>query len=301
MLFNSYSFLFLFLPATLLLFHYLRRQHSWMAALSVVSVLSLVFYATWDPRYLALLLPSMAFNYALGEILARTRQRVWLIVGIAANLGVIGWFKYSHFLYVNLTGAAEAPSFLRDIALPLGISFITFQKIAYLVDIWRGHPRATSFMRFAFFVLFFPQLIAGPIVLFRNIDRQVGHGPRTEPRYRAMVSVGVMLFAIGLFKKVIFADSMGHFADHVFAFAARPDYYLTPNDAWLGALTYSLQLYFDFSGYSDMAIGLGLFFGIRLPINFYSPYKPADHRFLAALAHHLVAVLPRLCLHPPWW
>ena len=212
MLFNSYRFIFVFLPVTLLLFHGLRR-YSWMAALTAVSLLSLVFYALWDPRYLALLLPSLLINYGLGEVLARTRRREWLWLGIALNLAVIGWFKYSLFFYVNLTGGAEAPSFMRDIALPLGISFITFQKIAYLVDIWRGYPKAVSFRRFAFFVLFFPQLIAGPIVLFRNLDRQVAHGPRSEAGYRSATYLGVMLSAIGLFKKVVFADSLGYFAD----------------------------------------------------------------------------------------
>ena len=171
MLFNSYPFLVAFLPAVLLAFH-LGRRVTRRLALGVVSVLSLLFYGLWDPRYLALLVPSLVINYALGEILAETRQRAWLIAGIAANLAVIGWFKYSAFFYVAATGIAP-PDFMRGIVLPLGISFITFQKIAYLVDIWRGYPKAASFDRFAFFVLFFPQLIAGPIVLFRNIDRQI--------------------------------------------------------------------------------------------------------------------------------
>lgn len=275
MLFNSYFFLCVFLPAALAAFHLLRRE-SWPKALAAVSVLSLVFYASWDARYLALLVPSLAINYWLGDTIARTRHRragrVWLVAGIAANLAVISWFKYSLFFYVNLSGGAEAPDFLRDIALPLGISFITFQKIAYLVDVWRGHPKASSFGRFAFFVLFFPQLIAGPIVLFRNLDRQVGRGPRTGARYRAMAYFGLILFAIGLFKKVIFADGLGYFADTVFAFASEQPSALSPADAWLGALTYSLQLYFDFSAYSDMAIGIGFMFGFRLPTNFNSPY-----------------------------
>jgi D-alanyl-lipoteichoic acid acyltransferase DltB (MBOAT superfamily) len=276
-LFNSYFFLFAFLPTALAAFHLLRRE-SWTRALAAVSVLSLIFYASWDPRYLALLVPSLLINYWLGEQIARTRNthpgRVWLVAGIAANLAVIGWFKYSLFFYVNLTGGAAAPDFLRDIALPLGISFITFQKIAYLVDIWRGHPKASSFSRFAFFVLFFPQLIAGPIVLFRNLDRQVGRGPRTASRYRSMAYFGLILFAIGLFKKAIMADGIAYFADTIFAFAAEQPT-LRPSDAWLGALTYSLQLYFDFSAYSDMAIGIGFMFGFRLPTNFNSPYQAA--------------------------
>jgi D-alanyl-lipoteichoic acid acyltransferase DltB (MBOAT superfamily) len=272
MLFNSYSFLFLFLPVALVVFHLLRNR-SWPLALAAVGVLSLIFYATWDPRYLALLIPSLVVNYWLGEVLARTRKRIWLWIGIAANLAVIGWFKYSLFFYVTATGGAAAPEFLRDIALPLGISFITFQKIAYLVDIWRGHPQASSFGRFAFFVLFFPQLIAGPIVLFRNLDRQVARGPRRAAAYRTAFYGGVTVFAIGLFKKVVLADSLGHFADQLFAFAGDPQFGLRTNDAWLTALTYSLQLYFDFSAYSDMAIGLGWMFGFRLPTNFNSPYQ----------------------------
>jgi D-alanyl-lipoteichoic acid acyltransferase DltB (MBOAT superfamily) len=272
-LFNSYFFLFAFLPTALISFHLLRRE-SWPRALAAVAVLSLVFYASWDPRYLALLVPSLLVNYWLGETLARTRNRAWLWIGVAANLAVIGWFKYSLFFYVNLTGGADAPEFLRDIALPLGISFITFQKIAYLVDIWRGHPKASSFGRFAFFVLFFPQLIAGPIVLFRNLDRQVGRGPRAETRYRSMMFFGLILFAIGLFKKVLFADGLGYFADTIYGFASEAPA-VRPADAWLGALAYSLQLYFDFSAYSDMAIAIGLMFGFRLPTNFNSPYQAA--------------------------
>ena len=272
MLFNSYSFLFLFLPVTLMAFHWLRR-YSFRAGLAAVALLSLVFYGSWDARYLMLLVPSLVINYWLGNTIQRTRSVGWLWFGIAANLAVIAWFKYSLFFYRTATGGAEAPEFLRDIALPLGISFITFQKIAYLVDVWRGYPPATGFLRFAFFVLFFPQLIAGPIVLFRNLDRQVGKGPRSEARYRLAIYAGLMLFTVGLFKKVVFADSLGYFADELFAFAATPGVGLRASDAWLSALTYSLQLYFDFSAYSDMAIGLGWMFGFRLPTNFNSPYR----------------------------
>ena len=271
MLFNSYAFIFVYLPTVLVAFH-LGRQVSWRLALGLVSVCSLVFYGMWDPRYLALLVPSLVINYAFGEILARTRQRAWLIAGVAANLAVIGWFKYSAFFYTTATGQ-EPPDFIRGIVLPLGISFITFQKIAYLVDIWRGHPKAQSFDRFAFFVLFFPQLIAGPIVLFRHIDRQIRHLRHDNALFRASFQLGLILFAIGLFKKVVIADSMATFADGVFRFAGRPETHVGFLDGWIGAVTYSLQLYFDFSGYSDMAIGLGRMFGFRLPVNFNSPYQ----------------------------
>ena len=272
MLFNSYLFLFGFLPITLTAFH-VARLWSRRVALDLVAAASLFFYGYWDPRYLALLIPSLVINYWLGEQIARTRRRAWLVVGVAANLAVIAWFKYSLFFYLTATRGAAPPDFLRGIALPLGISFITFQKIAYLVDIWRGHPKAETFDRWAFFVLFFPQLIAGPIVLFRNIDRQIRRNRGGGAYFRAAFQFGLMLFAIGLFKKVVIADSLAPYADDVFRFAARRDADLTPADAWIGALAYSLQLYFDFSGYSDMAIGLGRMFGFRLPVNFRSPYQ----------------------------
>ena len=271
MLFNSYAFIFVFLPAVLIAFH-VMRLHSRRLALGAVSVLSLIFYGMWDPRYLWLLIPSLLINYALGEVLSRTRQRGWLIFGVAANLAVIGWFKYSAFFYTTATGSLP-PDFMRGIVLPLGISFITFQKIAYLVDIWRGHPKAESFDRFAFFVLFFPQLIAGPIVLFRHIDRQISRVRHRSSLFSASFQLGLILFAIGLFKKVVIADSMAPFADGVFEFVDRPGYEVGFIDSWLGALAYSMQLYFDFSGYSDMAIGLARMLGFRLPTNFNSPYK----------------------------
>lgn len=271
MLFNSYAFIFIFLPSVLLAFH-VGRQCSRRVGLGAVSVLSLVFYGLWDPRYLFLLVPSLLINYALGEILARTRARLWLIAGVAANLAVIGWFKYSAFFYVTATGSGP-PDFMRGIVLPLGISFITFQKIAYLVDIWRGYPKAESFDRFAFFVLFFPQLIAGPIVLFRNINRQIRRARHDDALLRASFQLGLILFAIGLFKKVVIADSMTLYADGVFDYAGRPDFVIGFIDGWVGAIAYSLQLYFDFSGYSDMAIGLARMMGFRLPTNFNSPYQ----------------------------
>lgn len=270
MLFNSHLFIFGFLPAVLTMF-YIGRLKSRRVALAGVSLLSLFFYGYWDPRYLLLLIPSLLINYTLGEILAATRRRAWLITGIAANLAVIGWFKYSAFFYTVASGD-QPPDFMRGIVLPLGISFITFQKIAYLVDIWRGYPKAESLDRFAFFVLFFPQLIAGPIVLFRHIDRQIRRVRHDDRLLGASFQLGAILFAIGLFKKVVVADSLAPYADVVFGFTERQGY-IGFLDAWLGAVAYSLQLYFDFSGYSDMAIGMGRMFGFRLPINFNSPYK----------------------------
>lgn len=272
MLFNSHEFLFVFLPITLvgfLLIHLYSRR----LALAWVTGASLVFYSYWDYRYLALIIPSIIINCALGYLIARHWSRAWLIVGVTANLLAIAWFKYSLFLYIVATGNATPPDFLKNIALPLGISFFTFQQIAYLVNVWRGHEQPARLETHAFIVLFFPHLIAGPIVLYENIVSQVRRQPRVAGYLSASFRIGLLIFAIGLFKKVIVADSLAPYANAIFDFAARPDYDLSGRDAWAGAAAYTLQLYFDFSGYSDMAVGLGRMFGFRLPMNFNSPYK----------------------------
>lgn len=272
MLFNSYPFLFIFLPIVLVGFYFLHRK-SRRAALAWVTASSLVFYGYWDYHYLGLVAVSIVINCALGYQIARDRSKAWLIVGVLVNLAAIAWFKYSLFLYLSLTGGARPPEFMRDIILPLGISFFTFQQISYLVKVWRGHETPSRLETHAFIVLFFPHLIAGPIVLYENIAWQVRHRPRVKGYLAASFQVGLFIFAIGLFKKVVIADSLAPHVNAIFKFASRPDYDLPTWDAWIGASAYSLQLYFDFSGYSDMAIGLGRMFGFRLPMNFNSPYK----------------------------
>lgn len=273
MLFNSYEFLFLFLPIVLIGFHLLHLK-SRRIALAWITASSLVFYGYWDYRYIALIIPSIGINCALGHLIAHNNNRKWLMIGVAANLAVIAWFKYSLFIFLTVTRySLEAPDFLKGIVLPLGISFFTFQQIAYLVNVWRGHEEPARLETHAFIVLFFPHLIAGPIVLYENIVAQVKR-TRFKPGYfAATFSIGLLLFSIGLFKKVIVADSLAPFVNDIFKFADRTDYDLLFPDAVLGAAAYSLQLYFDFSAYSDMAIGLGLMFGFKLPINFNSPYK----------------------------
>lgn len=272
MLFNSYIFLFAFLPIVLIGFR-LLHQKSRRLALTWVTLSSLVFYGYWDYRYLALIIPSICINCALGYLIARHWSKAWLITGVAANLAVIAWFKYSLFLYLTLTGGAVAPEFLKGIVLPLGISFFTFQQIAYLVNVWRGHETPARLEVHAFIVLFFPHLIAGPIVLYENIASQVKRRPQYNDYLAASFKIGLFIFALGLFKKVVIADSLGSYVNDIFKFAAKPDYDLLSSDAIIGATGYSLQLYFDFSGYSDMAIGLGRMFGFRLPMNFNSPYQ----------------------------
>jgi D-alanyl-lipoteichoic acid acyltransferase DltB (MBOAT superfamily) len=276
MLFNSYEFLFVFLPIVAIGFHLIHLK-SRRVALGWITLGSLVFYAYWDWRYLGLIIPSVTFNWAMGHLIARTRQRAWLVAGITANLALIVWFKYALFLFLTVTAHSVAPpEIIRKVVLPLGISFFTFQQIAYLVNVYRGHQKAASFDTHAFIVLFFPHLIAGPIVLYENIVAQVHRHPRVQAYFLRSAKVGLFLLAIGLMKKVVVADSLAPFVKQIFTFAenaAKNGYELLLPDAILGAAMYSLQLYFDFSGYSDMAIGLALLFGFRLPVNFYSPYK----------------------------
>ena len=273
MLFNSHAFVFAFLPLVLLVFALLTRCEDRQAPVIWLLAASLFFYAWWNPAYLPLLLVSIGVNYTLGLQIARRRAearsgaRSLLILGVAINLGLIGYFKYAGFLADSVASVTGA-SLSFDILLPLAISFFTFQQIAYLVDVSRGQPAEPHPLRFALFVSFFPQLIAGPIVRREEMLPQFSRW-----RLRAEnVALGLFLFAFGLAKKVVIADGVAPAADAVFA-AAESGVALSPAEAWTGALAYTVQIYFDFSGYSDMAIGLARMFGIRLPINFYAPYQ----------------------------
>ncbi len=242
-------------------------------------VASMIFYSWWEPRYLPLILISVLANYTLGLLLSKTKTtsafiRLWVLrFGIAANLGALCWFKYANFFVDSGNQILGTDIHLQQILLPLAISFFTFQQIAYLVDAYRSNQSETSFQRYALFVTFFPQLIAGPIVhhkeMLPQFSRQL-YGLKLNN-----LIVGGTIFLIGLFKKVIIADGVAPYSDTVFALAAAGET-LTVLEAWTGALAYSLQLYFDFSGYSDMAIGLGKLFGLSLPLNFNSPYKSAS-------------------------
>ncbi|MCB1468000.1 MAG: MBOAT family protein [Rhizobiaceae bacterium] len=270
MLFNSYVFLGAFLPLILLGYFGLLALHR-RAALCWVVLGSLVFYGYWDVRFIPLICGSIAANYLLSRIIAKNHT-VWpLVIGVAVNLGVLGFFKYSLFV-LDVAGIAEsAPDLLRKVILPLGISFWTFQQIAYLVDVNRGRVAPAPIDAHAFSMLFFPHLIAGPILLYVNISRQYLRHSWPSGFLLRSFQVGVLIFAIGLFKKVGIADSIAPFAEPVFDRAATQT--VSPSDAWIGAIAYSLQLYFDFSGYSDMAYGLARMFGFRIPVNFLSPYK----------------------------
>jgi len=241
------------------------------AGISILVVASLIFYSYWNPKFVLLILFSITFNYLCGRSLEKTeglRARACLVLGIAVNLGLIGYFKYSNFFLENISRLAGRSFQYRDIFLPLGISFFTFQQIAYLVDCYKGLTRENKFVHYALFVAFFPQLIAGPIVHHADVIPQF----RKKRTYRINyenIAFGLCFFSLGLFKKTVIADSFSAWVADGFDSNAA----LTFLEAWGATLSYTFQIYFDFSGYSDMAIGLGYFFNIKLPTNFNSPYK----------------------------
>lgn len=278
MLFNSPVFLFAFLPLVLLGF-YLIGRFSAQAALLFLALASLFFYAWWNPKYLPLLLGLIAFNHIVNQRLihgtewwARPRtRRALLVFGLTVNLAALGYFKYCNFFLDSMNELLGTDLIFAHIMLPLGISFFTFQKIAYLVDAYRGMIREHNLLHYTVFVTFFPQLIAGPIVHHAELIPQYARR-RTFCFQHRYLAIGASIFIIGLVKKVVIADSIALYATPVFD-AANNGHVLTFFEAWGGALAYTLQLYFDFSGYSDMAIGLARMFGLRLPQNFHSPYK----------------------------
>lgn len=276
MLFNSYEFILFFLPVTLLGYFSLGKRGLYQAAIVWLVLASLFFYAWWNPVYLALILLSIAFNYFIGLQLVgdntgvKSRKRVLLVFGIGANLTLLGYFKYANFFVDNINVLLDADIVLQTIILPLAISFFTFQQISYLVDAYQNITQEHDFSHYCLFVSFFPQLIAGPIVHHKEMLPQFQQEAIFRPSY-SRLSVGMTIFIIGLFKKVMIADSIARYATEVFNAANQIT--LSFFEAWRGAFAYSFQIYFDFSGYSDMAIGLAFMFGIVLPINFNSPYK----------------------------
>lgn len=274
MLFNSLEYLFLFLPVSVAVFLVLSRSSTTEKQIYWLVLASLFFYASWKPVYLLLIVASILVNFLLGRKLAREapeRIRGWLTVGICFNLGLLGYFKYTGFFLDGLNSLGIWLIPIPEITLPLAISFFTFQQIAYLVDVSRGDCREYQFHHYALFVLFFPQLIAGPIVHHKEMMPQFDR-LRASNLLPTDFAVGTTFIAVGLFKKVVMADSLALIADPVFNVAADGGQ-LNSIDALLGTYAFSLQIYFDFSGYSDIAIGSARLFGIRLPENFRSPYK----------------------------
>jgi len=276
MLFNSYEFIFFFLPTVLFVFFAIGKRGHFSTAMAWLVVASLFFYAWWNPAYLGLILTSILFNYAIGKALSQHVQqphimRIILCLGISINLGILGYYKYANFFIDTTNQIFHTHMDVGSVLLPLAISFFTFQQIAYLIDASRGEVKEYNFLHYCLFVTFFPQLIAGPIVHHKEMMPQFAKRSIYSMKY-SNLAIGLSIFSIGLFKKVILADGIATYASPVFNSAAAG---VAPSfaDAWVGALAYTLQLYFDFSGYCDMAIGISRMFGIRLPLNFHSPYK----------------------------
>ena len=279
MLFNSYEFIFAFLPLAVAIFFVLGTfSRTW--ALSSIIVASLCFYGWWRPLNILIISPAVLVNYTLARTLqrlSRQEERVWsravLLTGIAFNVAFLGYFKYANFAVNVANDVFGRDLVLTQIILPLGISFITFQMIAFLIDVHGGRIESFSLREFFLFVLFFPQLIAGPIVHYREMMPQFR---RVSCRFeRENVSVGLTLFALGLFKKAVLADSIGPLVTPIFDQAASG----TPVSllaAWMAAIGFTMQIYFDFSGYTDMALGIARLFGIRLPQNFASPLRSSS-------------------------
>ncbi|MEO7242901.1 MAG: MBOAT family protein [Variovorax sp.] len=280
MLFNSYAFIFVFFPIVLIGFFALGKYHARTAA-GFLALASLFFYGWWSVQALPLLVGSILFNYWAGLRLTpaadrsdRSRKRM-LIFALAVDLGVLATFKYADFFIGNvndgLVAANLRPWPLLQLALPIGISFYTFTQIAFIVDCWQGKVQERSFVHYVLFVSYFPHLIAGPVLHHAQMMPQFAN-PATYRIDPDKVSLGLAIFTFGLTKKLLIADQMGPYADLVFNgvhSGVLPGLYT----AWLGVLAYTMQIYFDFSGYSDMAVGLSLCLGVRLPLNFRSPYK----------------------------
>jgi alginate O-acetyltransferase complex protein AlgI len=269
-LYNSFQFLLVFLPLCLVLYFAAARISGWLANV-VLAAMSLVFYAWWNPWNLLVIAISIAANFGIGVALRRERtnyKKLILTLGVGANLAALAFFKYTNFALTNwgiLAGHHFQP---LQIALPLGISFFTFTQIAFLVDAAREQTAELGFFRYVLFVAFFPHLIAGPIIHHSQLMPQFAQ-PGAKRWIPANVHIGIAFLTIGLFNKVIIADNCAPWANQVFDSVQAVSFL----DAWRGALAYTLQLYFDFSGYCDMAIGLAMLFNIRLPDNFNNPYQ----------------------------
>lgn len=278
MLFNSFVFIFLFLPLTLAGYFLLNRFHKYEWAKGWLVVASLYFYAFFNPSYLPIILSSIVINYSIGSALVKNtgwflaHRKILLVAGVLFNLGLLGYFKYTDFFIENINALFATSFLLKNILLPLGISFFTFQQTAFVVDCFNRKGRLPSFFDYCNFVTFFPQLIAGPIVLPEEMLPQFASEENRRVKYKNLVD-GLFIFGLGLVKKVLIADSIAVFANAGFGLQVE---HFTMAEAWLISISYTMQLYFDFSGYCDMAIGIGRMFNIHLPLNFNAPYRAVN-------------------------
>ena len=270
MLFNSHIFLFAFLPVALAVYHLCADRVGLRKA--VLLVASIVFYAYWDWRVAPILFLSILFNWGMVRLAGEVIHRNWLIFFVvASNLGLLGFFKYSSFAVETVAGLTGLTTPEFSIIVPLGISFFTFQQISYVVDARRGQAPRYALIDYAVFVSFFPQLVAGPIVRHQELIPQIIKPFERDDLHRK-VACGLLLFTIGMAKKVLIADQLSHIVNTHYA-ALEGGGLLSSPDAWIAVLAFSGQIYFDFSGYSDIAIGLALMFGFTLPFNFDAPYR----------------------------
>jgi alginate O-acetyltransferase complex protein AlgI len=279
MTFTSYQFIFGFLPLVFIGFVMANRWGGAKMAINFLAVASLVFYGMFSLPLLFVLLASLVFNFASGNVIACLGShpkvaRNLMIGGIASNLLMLGYLKYTNFL-IDVSNQVVGTGFEhQNLVVPLGVSFFTFVQIGYLLDAYNGQLLKHDFGRYIVFSAFFPCVTAGPLVLQKEMMEQLGQS-HIEPLDLRRILIGLTMFAMGLFKKVILADSIAPFADAVFN-GAQAGAALDFATAWVGSLCYTLQLYFDFSGYSDMAIGIATIFAIRLPLNFDSPFKATN-------------------------
>ncbi|MBV8591232.1 MAG: MBOAT family protein [Acetobacteraceae bacterium] len=271
MLFNSQVFIVFFLPLVLCGYYALAAYRPWRQAWVILA--SLGFYGWWDVRFVPLIAGLTLANWAVAQAFGKFRANWIPVAGVGMNLAVLGVFKYADFFRGTVFGLLGEPWHQWSLVLPLGISFFVFQKISYLIDLKRGDRHIYGFLDFGMFVTFFPQLIAGPLVRHNEIIHQF----RADPRGPAMwenLGRGLVLFLLGVAKKVVLADTLAQICDPIFAKTGV----LTGAEAWAATGAYTLQIYFDFSGYSDMAIGLALMFGLHIPFNFNAPYRAVSIR-----------------------
>lgn len=270
MLFCSYIFVLLFLPVTVAGYFLLNKLHPKVGQCWLLAA-SLYFYGYFNVSYLFLLLGSLLVNYLIGLILAKHKVPLFFAAGVIINLLLLGYCKYYDFFVANINSLFGTDLVLKHLLLPLGISFFTFQQISYLYDVYHDVLKEKySPLTYSLFVTFFPQLVAGPIVLANEMMPQFAN-PENQKLNTKNMSCGIFIFALGLAKKMLIADEMAPFADQLFALT-EPGVL----DSLLGSLAYCFQIYFDFSGYCDMAIGIGMMFNIMLPVNFSSPYRSGD-------------------------
>lgn len=271
MLFNSIEFLLIFLPLSLAGFYWFNSRNSQQAGVAFLAAASLVFFAYWDGRYILLLAGSMAWNWWVARGLMKSPSKRLLALGIGGDLLILGYFKYANFFVETAQQVSGSHWAWEQVVLPIGISFFTFTQIAFLVDAYKGEVKERGGLNYILFVTFFPHLIAGPILHHKEMMPQFAaiHGKRPDGR---TVGYGLFLLIVGLFKKIVIADNLAKYVDPVFANVQAMEIL----DAWTATVGYTLQLYFDFSAYSEMAMGIGLLFGIKLPMNFNSPYRAKD-------------------------